>query len=446
MYSTVFFWKIEADFAHTVQHPNPVRMSYAPYTRLSCENSACTVLTDDYVFVTYGIGANQRMPLADWRIIIGGETVREDFIPVPAASEQTVDTTQDWRQVAAMTLMRQMLERTALEPPDQRRISFALLRRNVPRSFQHMFDEVLESLAIGVPEEPVQTPEPAQALEPVQAPAPVQADPIGTKLVWTATAMPLQNYRVAIQTKYGLLQVKQVSCSQPLGADYEEVKVRQMFPTYEAWFATLPPDGTVAWTLPQEMLTGPQRRINWSAKYLADGGTAEGIRKIQILWGVFTSVYYPLSLNQKARDTARRIAELRSELQQLTIEQDMTRPRRRNNLTRQLQKATTQLAAVAKVLADATPEEADRSGAPSLIDRYKHRLYIHTSKGKLQIAYDIVTQSIAVKVPIDGSWRRTDGLVSELVFVKSLLDLPFAIGAELHLSVIHRSKEIDLYA
>jgi hypothetical protein len=40
----------------------------------------------------------------------------------------------------------------------------------------------------------------------------------------------------------------------------------------------------------------------------------------------------------------------------------------------------------------------------------------------------------------------TDDTPTEILFVKSLLDLPFNIGAELHLIVRSQGKEIDLHA
>jgi len=72
-------------------------------------------------------------------------------------------------------------------------------------------------------------------------------------------------------------------------------------------------------------------------------------------------------------------------------------------------------------------------------DDYKQRLYLHSSQGKLQIGYDPSTQSIAVIVP-DATQRWG----YKMMFVKTLLDLPFSIGTELHLSVSWRRKEIDL--
>jgi len=72
-------------------------MSYSicPRTKLSCDSSACVVLTEGYVFVSSGLGANQRMPLADWEILINGATIREDFIPIEAEQHVTVTATTE---------------------------------------------------------------------------------------------------------------------------------------------------------------------------------------------------------------------------------------------------------------------------------------------------------------------------------------------------------------
>ena len=59
-------------------------MSYAPATKLSyADASNCaTVLTDGYIMITKGLGAGQRMPLADWLIMADGQRIQEEFIPV----------------------------------------------------------------------------------------------------------------------------------------------------------------------------------------------------------------------------------------------------------------------------------------------------------------------------------------------------------------------------
>lgn len=350
--------------------PPTVRMSYAPRTKLSCDSSSCTVLNDDYVFVSSGLGANQRMPLADWRIIIGDEPMREDFLPLePVAASSTP-----------------------------------------------------EPVAVS------STPAPAAA---------TASTAVGTKWVWSATIQPLQNYCVAIQTKDGVLQVKKVSNHGGYGVEL----ARKMFPTYGAWLATLSSEGSVAETLPQDILSDLQRRKKHSAEKLADGGSAEAIWDIMLNWQVRTKIMRTWSTNQHIKFAEEEIGRLRGQLQDITLQQDIANPSYRRKTTRRLERFLLRLRNAKEGAATQTPEQNEHRKAYMYDDNYKQRLYIHTSRGKLQIAYDISTQQIAVKVPdATQAWRF------ELMFVKTLLDLPFSIGTELHLSVSWRRKEIDLYA
>ena len=346
-------------------------MSYASRTKLSCESSCCTVLTDNYVFVSSGLGVNQRMPLADWRIIIGGETVREDYIPL--APTPTV-----W---------------SAPEP----------LGTSAPNP------------------------------QPDAPPTAAVAAPIGTKWVWSLTDIP-QNYRVAIQTKQGALQVKSVSCSHPLAPDYAVNLRTQMFATYQAWCDSLPLGGTISTTLPQDRLSQIDKRRAYSSTILANGGTAEAILKLQREWKVNTQIYRQRSINQRIKSAEEGISELRDDLQKITLEDDMNFPGKRRSLTRRLGVVTSRLSWLRTTATQQTPAQNSHRNA-WLTDSYKQRLYVHTSVGKLQIAYDQITQSIAVWLP-----------ANRVTFVKSLEELPFSIGPDLRLSVLWHRKEIDLNA
>jgi hypothetical protein len=338
----------------------PSRMSYAPRTKLSCDSSSCTVLNDDYVFVSSGLAANQRMPFADWRIIIGDETVREEFLPLCPAQPEA-------------------------EPEPQ----------------------------------PVATAEPEPA-------------PLGTKWRWAADDT---NYRVAIQTKYGVLQVKQSSES-PSFCHLVDFKHHNSA-TYEAWVATLPawPSGTITKTLPQHILSELERRKKRSAELLSEGGSASAIEAIQKLWKVQTSIFRRQSTIERISYTEDIIGRIRGELNRITIEQDMTTPKVRRRLTRQLEKFVSSLTQLKACAALKTPEQ-NNFHETYMADYSKQRLYIQTSIGKLPIAYDRQTQSVAVRVPGEA----------KLTFVKTLEDLPFSIGMRLRLSVVYRRKEIDLCA
>lgn len=63
-------------------------MSYTAGTKLSHTDTSCcaTVLTDNNVMVTTGLGYGQMMKLADWLILADGAKIQEEFIPLPTAS------------------------------------------------------------------------------------------------------------------------------------------------------------------------------------------------------------------------------------------------------------------------------------------------------------------------------------------------------------------------
>jgi hypothetical protein len=340
-------------------------MSYAPRTKLSCDSSSCTVLNDDYVFVSSGLAANQRMPFADWCIIIGDETVREEFLPLCPAQPEA-------------------------EPEPQ----------------------------------PVATAEPEPA-------------PLGTKSRWASDDTGIKRYVVAIQTKHGVLQVKKFYAALSDAPDF----TRYLFPTYEAWVTTLPTymGGTITKTLPQHILSELERRKKRSAELLSEGGSASAIEAIQKLWKVQTSIFRRQSTIERISYTEDIIGRIRGELHRITIEQDMATPKVRRRLTRQLEKFISSLTQLKARAAVQTPEQNNFHDT-YMADYSKQRLYIHTSMGKLQIAYDRQTQSVAVRVPGETSWK------TNITLVKMLEDLPFSIGAQLRLSVSYRRKEIDLCA
>ena len=370
-------------------------MSYASRTKLSCDSSACTVLTDDYVFVTSGLGANQRMPLADWRIIIGGETIRDEFIPLAAAVHSGSAAAPEFIPLAG-----------ALHSGSAAAAEFI----------------------------PVAGADPAPEPEPAAAAAVPEPPAIGTKWVWSLTDIP-QNYRVAIQTKQGALQVKSVSCSRsPSACDYAVNLRTQMFATYQAWCDSLPPGGAITTTLPQDRLSHIDKRRDYCSKMLAGGGTADAILKLQREWKVRTQIYRQLSINQRIKSAEEEISQLRDDLQKLTLEDDMNFHGKRRCLTRRLGVVIGRLSWLRTTAAQQTPAQNSHRNA-WFTDSYKQRLYVHTSLGKLQIAYDTFTQSIAVWLP-----------ANRITFVKRLEELPFSIGADLHLSVLWHRKEIDLTA
>ena len=359
-------------------------MSYAPRTKLSCDSSACTVLTDGYVFVSRGLGANQRMPLADWRIIIGEETLREEFLPLP------------------------------VEPIGQ-------------------------APTVWSAPEPIGTPAPERAADAAPTAASIAvaaaaAAPVGTKWRWATNE---HNYRVAIQTKYGVLQVKKSSWSPT--TYYDVQTARENFNTYEAWVVSLPAGGTITKTLAQDILSELEGRKKQSIALLAEGGgTASAIEKLQKMWKVRTWINRVMSINQRIAHTEDHIGRLRGQIQRITIEEDMSTPKLRRSLSRHLEKFVLTLTQL-KACAAQQSLEQNAHREIYISDAYKERLYIHTSKGKLQIAYDHETKSVAVKVPYGANpW------MSKISLVQKLEDLPFSIGTGLRLSVLWRRREIEL--
>ena len=322
-------------------------MSYSPRTKLSCDSSACTVLTDGYVFVRSGLGSNQRMPLADWLIIADTETVREDFIPV----EKTEPLTQ--AEAAEMPL-----------PPSPQ----------------------------PVPETPA---------------------PIGTKWVWNALTLPEHNYRVAIKTRQGILQVKQVSCPNADYAGYEVSTERQMFETYRAWFETLPV-GIVTKTESQDILSPMERRKKRTTELLADP-TAENIKAIQGEWRVRSYVQYTRSINDKIEELKLHIPLRIAQLQAITFKDDMEDPSLRLARTRYLTKDIKNLSELER-LQKLNPDTSDVRNA-YMAHVSKNIIQIRTTRGMRSICYDSERKLIALKT-INAEGKDC------LLHYKSLKDIP----------------------
>ena len=382
-------------------------MSYTPRTKLSCDSSACTVLNDGYVFVTSGLGANQRMPLADWRIIIGGEALREEFIPLAGAIHSGSAASAEFIPLAGVI--------------------------HSPLGQAPTLWSAPEPLGTPAPEPAPDAPPTAAAI----AVAAAAAAPVGTKWRW---ATDEHNYCVAIQTKYGVLQVKKRSWSP--GTLYDLDLERKNFATYEAWVVSLPDGGTITKTLAQDILSERERRKKQSIALLSEGGgTASAIEKLMKMWKVRTWVNRNQSLNQRISYAEDQIASLRGQLGRVTLEQDIAIPKLRRSTTRRLEKFVKMLAGLKARAAQQSPEQ-NAYRETYLYDSYKQRLFLHTGEGsKFQIAYDKETQSVAVRVPVGiSSWMH------RILLVQRLEDVPFSLGAYLHLSVRSQGREIDLLA
>jgi hypothetical protein len=164
------------------------------------------------------------------------------------------------------------------------------------------------------------------------------------------------------------------------------------------------------------------------------------MRHLLAWWKVRSFVKRNPSLNQRIVFTEKQIARLREHLQKLTLENDLQEPLLRRNLTRSLQSDVLYLSNL-KAFAARDPADADKQQI-YFADPYTQRAFLQTPHGRCQIAYDPGTSSIAVGPCMPG----TDDSPTEILFVKTLLDLPFNIGAELHLTIRSQGKEIELYA
>jgi len=348
-------------------------MSYAPRTKLSCDSSACTVLTEGYVFVSSGLGSNQRMPLADWLIIVGGEMLREEFIPVEPA------------QAAQSPLLPAVEEARAEQPqPSSRRGSIA-------------------------------------------------GAPIGTKFRWIAAVFPAWNYRVAIQTKNGLLQVKAVSAPPNEAHEFDIDTTRKMFDTYEAWVVSLP-QGTVTKTLPEEMLSALERRKKHSLEVL-ENPNAEVIAHLQRKWNVHTGVHYSPSRNQQIERYKYRIAQLYANLGKITAAWDLESPGYRGAVTRDLQRTIQRMKRIEELIKQ-YPGEADyKYSCLWQSSSSKGRMEVLTPNGWQKMCYDHVAKKIAVQGTLAqcGKLERYD----------SLTQIPGVTGRP-KIKILYRRKEIEL--
>ena len=343
----------------------PARMSYAPRTKLSCDSSACTVLTDGYVFVTSGLAQGQRMPLADWQIIVEGQTVRDDFIPL----------------------------------------------------------------------EPAQAQQPAQAEQPQPASrrGSIAEHPIGTKFRWNASVFPAWNYRVAIQTKQGVLQVKAMSAPPNEAHNFEIDTERKMFDTYEAWIVSLP-EGTVTKTLPEDILSPLERRKKHSVELL-EKPTAEVIEALQRKWKVHTGVHYSPSRNEQIQRYKYRIAQLYADLGKITAAWDLQSPGYRGAVTRDLQR-TIQRMKCLEELNKQYPADADyQYSCLWQHSSSKGNMHVLTPNGWQKMCYDHVAKKIAVQGTLAqcGKLERYD----------SLSQIPGVTGRP-KIKILYRRRKFEL--
>ena len=270
------------------------------------------------------------------------------------------------------------------------------------------------------------------AAEPVAAAVPVApAHPIGTKFELRS---PGNNQRyVAIQLHDGVLYVKHVFGT-------ETRRPMKKYESYQAWKDAIGGETTVTVLGPQKPVSPIQHRKQRCAELRKGGDTPEAVQAIQKLWRVHSYIHYNNSFNQVVKSTEERIAQLREQLQKATLSDDMENPAYRRRLTRALEGTVQSLRNKKAMMATMSPEQADYRQR-FMVDEYKNRLYIHTSKGKVQIAYDSESKSIAARIPCGPNYWNY-----ELKFFPSLEALTKEVGTAIVglLHVQYRGKEIDL--
>ena len=274
-------------------------------------------------------------------------------------------------------------------------------------------------------------PEPAAA---AAATAEPEKYPIGTKL--SISSADSTQRHVAIQLPNGVLYVKHVNGTQ-------STRPMKKYESHQAWRDALGlSDENMVVVPPQKPVTQLDNRKQRCADLLKNGGTPETVEAIQKLWNVRTYIHYNSSLNQDIASYENTVSQLRGQLQMATLHDDMENPAYRRRLTRRLEKMVGCLRAKKALLAVHVA-----AGRPDLAD-YRHRimtcafkeaLYIQTSKGKTQIAYDSVSKTIGARFFVGPQRWEYD-----LKFFPSLEALTKELGGEGKLSVRYRRKEIDL--
>ena len=243
-------------------------MSYIPGTKLSSfdTNLHATVLTDAKVMMTHGLGAGQIVKLEDW-LILAGDNITVFSSPQVQAVQAPVET-------------------------------------------------------------PVETPvqlTPVQVQEPVEAPAQVQEKvAIFSKFRWTLCG---GNYRVAIMTSKGLLQVKCVIDDITSKDSIGRVKTT-MFADEAAWRASLPEGDAVIQVTSPDNRTDVEKRIQRaeiSGRYTDDAGK---LNEFMDRFKIRSDFFHATSPNKMVETSLGHIEFYRNQLNKITLEEDLAGSKR----------------------------------------------------------------------------------------------------------------------
>ena len=204
---------------------------------------------------------------------------------------------------------------------------------------------------------------------------------VGTKFRWTLNP---ENYRVAIMTAKGVLQVKSVTdglvdcdTTHTVGGSYPLIKA--MFTDEAAWRASLPAGGTTVLSLPGKL--AEHQKADAAYKSLSD---VEKVQALLTRYKIRTSVWESRSQTEVMRDAAARIQYLRWELSAMTLEQEIDAPRKRGKLTRLLKNIIAYYTSV-RAYCEQNPQQAE--------EKPIHMRHVGTGKIRAAIAgvYHLIT-------------------------------------------------------
>ena len=187
---------------------------------------------------------------------------------------------------------------------------------------------VFSSPQVQAVQAPVETPvePPVQVQEPVEAAAQVQEKvAVGSKFRWTLCG---GNYRVAIMTSKGLLQVKCVINDITSKDSIGRVKTT-MFADEAAWRASLPEGDAVIQVTGPDNRADVEKRIQGaqiSTLYTDDAGT---LNEFMNRFKIRSDFFHATSLNKMVETSLGHIEFYRNQLSKITLEEDLAGSKRR---------------------------------------------------------------------------------------------------------------------
>lgn len=163
-----------------------------------------------------------------------------------------------------------------------------------------------------------------QVQEPVQEPFQEEKElknpQMGSKFRWSLDA---NNYRVAIMTTKGVLQVKSVTEGITDKDSFGRTKTL-MFYNEAAWRASLPEGNAVTELVAPDTRTSMQKRIEEPLNCrFENGGDADKLYEFMSRFKIRNDVITESSPNEMVKNSLRHIESLRTELNNITLEEEL---------------------------------------------------------------------------------------------------------------------------